>query len=243
MQTAFPNLKASVDTVRAISNEIDAHVQEALKNPAIQARHETTLCAATVILSGFLESFLREMAEEVISDICGRGVPFDSLPSKIRVAHYSEGALYLQKMARQEKKENPLILAQAADVARRLASVGAPQLPYEILWEAFADTQANPGPEQVGAFLKRFHIERPLPTLAGAMGVLENNLLLRLTSFIEIRNECAHTGSARNVPTTNDLLGYCDLVEEIGKGILVVFQGILCQPPYVVAQRVPQGIP
>jgi hypothetical protein len=242
MQKAFPNLKASLDTVRAISDDINARAQEALKDPAIQARHETTLCAATVILSGFLESFLREVAEEVINDICNRGLPFDSLPSKLRVAHYSDGALYLQKMARQEKKESPVVLAEAADVARRLASVGAPQLPYEILWEAFADTQANPGPDQVSAFLKRFHIEKPLPTLADAMGILENNLLLRLTSFMSIRNECAHTGSARNAPTTSDVLGYCDLIEEIGKGIVAVFQDTLAKPPYVVpAAAAPVG--
>jgi hypothetical protein len=240
MQKALPNLKASLDTVRAITTDIDSHVQDALRDPAIQARHETTLCAATVILSGFLESFLRDVAEEVISDICSRGVPFDSLPSKIRVAHYSDGALYLQKMARQEKKEDPVVLAEAADVARRLASVGAAQLPYEILWEAFADTQANPGPEQVSSFLKRFHIDKPLPTLADAMGILENNLLLRLASFMSIRNECAHTGSARNAPTTSDVLGYCNLIEEIGKGIVAVFQDTLRKPPYVVPPPVAQ---
>src|ERR1700680_2227126 len=109
MQKAFPNLKASLDRVRAITDEIDARVQEALKDPAVQARHETTLCAATVILSGFLESFLREVAEEVISDICNRQLPFNSLPSKIRTAHYWDGALYVREMARQERSEDPVV--------------------------------------------------------------------------------------------------------------------------------------
>jgi len=234
MQKALPNLKASLDRVRAITNDIDSHAQDALRDPAVQARHETTLCASTVILSGFLESFLRDVAEEVISDICTRGVPFNTLPSKIRVAHYSDGALYLQEMARLEKKENPVILTKAADAARRLASVGGSQLPYELLWEAFAETQANPGPDQISAFLRRFHIDQPLPTLAGAMSTSENNLLLRLRSFMEIRNECAHTGSAANVPTTNDVLGFCSLIEEIGTGMVAVFQDTLGKPPYVV---------
>jgi hypothetical protein len=239
---ALPNLRGSLDKVRAIANDIDSQAQDALRDPMIQARHETTLCAATVILSGFFESFLRELAEEVIGDICNRGIPFDQLPSKIRVAHYGEGALYLQKMARDEKKEDPIILAKAADAARRLASVGGPLMPYELLWEAFADTQANPGPDQVSTFLRRFHIDQPLPTLAAAMNTSENNLILRLKSFIEIRNECAHNGMAASVPTTNDALGFCDLVEEIGQGIVAVFQNTLGQPPYV-AQAAPQIAP
>jgi hypothetical protein len=241
MQNAFPNLKASLDRVRAISNDIDARVQDALKDPAIQARNETTLCAATVILSGFLESFLREVAEEVINDICNCAVPFNSLPSKIRIAHYWDGALYLREMARQGRSEDPVVLAKASDAARRLASVGSPQLPYEILWEAFAETQANPGPDQISTFLKRFHINQPLPTLAAAMGTTQNNLSLRLRSFMEIRNECAHTGSASTVPTTTDVQGYCDLIEQLGNGIVAVFQNILGQPPYVAAQPAPQA--
>jgi hypothetical protein len=196
------------------------------------------LCAATVILSGFLESFLREVAEEMVGEICNRQVPFDRLPSKIRVAHYWEGALHLREMARQERSEDPVILAKAADTARRLASVGSAQLPYEILWEAFAETQANPGPEQISAFLKRFHIDDPLPTLAVAMSTTQNNLSLRLRSFMEIRNECAHTGSASKVPTTSEVRGFCELIEQLGGGVVAVFQNTLGQPPYVTAPAV-----
>src|SRR5437660_6393375 len=145
MQTALLNLKASLDRVRAIADDIDTRVLDALRYAMVQARHETTLCAATVILSGFLESFLKEVAEEMIADICSRAVPFDQLPPKIRITHYWDGALHIREMARQERSADPLVLAKAADAARRLASVGAAQLPYEILWEAFAETQANPG--------------------------------------------------------------------------------------------------
>lgn len=232
MQNALPNLKASVDKVIAIADDIDAHAQDALKDAAVQARHETTLCAATVILSGFLESFLREIAEEMIAEICNRGIPFDQLPSKVRITHYWEGALHLRDLAGEEKGSNPLVLAQASDAARRLASVGSNQMPYEILWEAFANTQANPGSKEIGAYLKRFHITDPIPTLAGAMNMSENTMALLLNSFMEIRNECAHTGSAKNVPTTSDVRGYCKLLEDIGTGIVAVFQKVLAAHPY-----------
>jgi hypothetical protein len=235
MPNALSNLKASIDRVRAIAADINAHAQDALKDPAIQARYETTLCAATVILSGFLESFLREAAEEMISDICSRVIPFDQLPSKIRVTHYWEGALHIREMARQERSADPLMLAKASDAARRLASVSSAQPPYEILWEAFADTQANPGPDQIGAFLKRFDINEPLPTLAAAMNTTANTLSLSLRSFMEIRNECAHTGKAKNVPTTSDVLGYCDLIQAVGSGVIALFQAALAAAPYAPA--------
>lgn len=235
MRNALPNLKASLNRVRAIANDVDAHVQEALADTTIQARHETTLCAVTVILSGFLESFLREVAEEMITDICGRSLPFDLLPPKIRIAHYWDGALHIRELARQERKEDPLVLAKAADAARRLASVGAVQLPYEILWEAFADTQANPGPEEIATFLKRFDISDPLPTLAAAMNMTPNTLALSLRSFMEIRNECAHTGSATNIPTASDVRDYCRLVEDVGTGIISVFRSALSAPPYALS--------
>src|SRR5689334_10047289 len=116
MQKALDNLKASLSRVRDIATDIDHHVQAALADSAIQARHETTLCAATVILSGFLESFLREIAEEMVTEICSRALPFDNLPNKIRVTHYWDGGNWLREIARRERTENPVLLAKAADV-------------------------------------------------------------------------------------------------------------------------------
>jgi hypothetical protein len=239
MQNALPNFKTSLEKVRAIADDIDAHASDALRDATIQARHETTLCAATVILSGFLESFLREVAEEMIAEMCGRAVPFDQLPPKVRVTHYWEGALHIREMARKERNADPLVLAKAEDAARRLASVGSGQMPYEILWEAFAQTQANPGPAELSDYLKRFHIDKPLPTLAAAMKVSENNLTINLRSFMEIRNECAHTGSAKNIPTTSAVRDYCQLLADLGTGIVTVFENLLAAPPYAVPAPAP----
>jgi hypothetical protein len=235
MQKALPNLNSSLNRVRDIAVDIDAHAPEALKDPAIQARHETTLCAATVILSGFLESFLRDLAEEIITDICNRSVPFDSLPAKLRITHFWEGALWLREIARQEKSEKPVILTKAVDVARRLASATNLQTPYELIWEAFAETRANPGPQEIGDFLRRFEVVDPLPTLAAAMNTTQNTLVISLESFMQVRHECAHTGSAKIMPTTTSVQAYCDLIEQLGTGIVAVFQNTLSKPPYVVA--------
>lgn len=242
MQQALANLQSSLNRVRDITAEIDANAQAALKDSAILARHETTLCAATVILSGFLESFLKEIAEDVIGEICSRAVPFANLPDKVRVTHFWDGARCVSDMARRERSENPVVLAKATDAARRLASVSS-QAPYEMLWEAFAETQANPGPDEIRDFLKRFAIDKPLPTLAAAMKVGENTLIIGLSSFMEVRNECAHTGSATNVPTTTSVREFCDLIEQVGAGIMTVFQEILGRPPYTAARPAAPAIP
>lgn len=236
MQKATTNLKASLTRVRDIAADIDANAQDALANPPIQARHETTLCAATVILSGFLESFLREVAEEMIMEICSRAVPFDKLPSQIRMTHYGDGGGKLKEVVRKNRKQ-PLSLEKASDVARRLASVIANEPPYEILWEAFADTQANPGSREIGDFLRRFGVDNPIPSLADAMQYTENRFSLELTSFIEVRNECAHTGALTVALTTTSVTGFCDLIEAVGDGVVTTLLATLNKPPYVPAHR------
>jgi hypothetical protein len=232
MQRALTNLRTSLQSVRDIAADIDANAGVALRQPDVMARYHTVLCAVTVILSGFLESFIREVAEEMILEMCSRAVPFANLPATIRTTHYMEGGRWLQKVAKAEKHEDPVTHAKAADGVRRLASVVSGTAPYEIVWEAFTDTQANPGPSEISAFLKRFDVDEPLPTLAREVNTTQNTLSLRLRSFIEIRNECAHTGSSRNIPTTTDVQGYCDLLDQLGDGVVKVFVSRLGRPPY-----------
>ena len=107
MQQALANLQSSLNRVRDITSDIDANAQAALADLAIQARHETTLCAATVIFSGFLESFLKEIAEEVIGDICSRALPF-SICDKVRITHFWDGAKCIGELARRERSERIL---------------------------------------------------------------------------------------------------------------------------------------
>src|SRR6185312_16244443 len=123
MGKALTNLMSSLKKARAIADDIDDRAQFALQDTAEFARHETTMCAVTVIVSGFLESFLREIAEETISEICGRNVPFKRLPQKIQITHFRDGALHIKKIAGGE-------MGLTSDAARRLASVTEPALPY-----------------------------------------------------------------------------------------------------------------
>jgi hypothetical protein len=247
MQKALLNLKTSVQRVRDIASDIDNNASGALADPAILARHQTTQCAVTVILSGFLESFMKEVAEGMISEICARNIPFQDLPDKIRVTHFLAGGYFLHQKAKNEQKARAFAMTESAEVVRRLASVGVPQSPYELLWEAFADTKANPGPDAIGDFLRNFDVQKPLPTLAAAINVSENILVIRLRSFMEVRNECAHTGSSSKVPTTSDIQDYCDLVEQTATGAVLVLQAVLARDPLAAAtlnrQQPPPTVP
>ncbi len=178
---------------------------------------------------------MKEVAEGMISEICTRNIPFQNLPDKIRVTHFLAGGYFLHQKAKDEQKAKAFAMNESADVVRRLASAGVPQPPYELLWEAFADTKANPGPDAIGDFLRNFGVQKPLPTLAAAMNVSENTFVIPLLSFMEVRNECAHTGSSSNVPTTSDIQGYCDLVEQTASGTVLVLQAVLARDPFAAA--------
>ena len=185
--------------------------------------------------------FLREVAEEMIADICSRAVPFDQLPSKVRVTHYWDGALHLREMAAEGKEARiPLYLLELEDAARRLASVGSGPDALRDSMGSVRQTQANPGPEEIGDLSKAVsHRRASTDTCSRDERSPKTRSRSSLDSFMEIRNECAHTGSAKNIPTTSDVRGYCELLADLGTGIVAVFQNVLAAPPYAVPAPAP----
>jgi len=75
------------------------------------------------------------------------------------------------------------------------------------------------------------------------MKTTPNTLVISLDSFMKVRHECAHTGSAKIMPTTTDVTGYCALIERLGTGMVNVFQNVLGKPPYLILPPAPQGGP
>jgi hypothetical protein len=113
------------------------------------------------------------------------------------------------------------ILSTSRDVARRLASVNSPP-PFELLWEAFAETKGNPGPNVVKEFLSRFGVKKPMDALSRHVQRTHSTIHAQLDSFIAVRNECAHSGIPTAIPTPSEVSGYCDLLEAVGNGITSV---------------------
>lgn len=226
ISAALSNLRNSLDSVTNIADEIDKDVGRALRDSTVLGRHLTMQRAATVILSGFLESFLREAAQEAISELCSMQIPFDQLHRKIRSTHYRGGIDYVKREVEEANGRYAFEDKRAAAAAARLASPGS-SASYDLIWEAFAETHANPGPETIKTYLKRFGVQNPMEKLAEATGTPAPSLTTRLRSFISVRNECAHTGSSKIDLTTSDVRSYRELIELVANGVASVLRDVL----------------
>jgi hypothetical protein len=174
-----------------------------------------------VILSGFLESFLKQLADSCIGAICALNRPFSSLPDKIRYSHYEFGGAVLSQRAKDDRANRPSrVQATVDDIASRLDSVSG--TPYDLVWEAFAETHANPNSETIKIYLKRFGVEKPWEKITNEVGPRPLGLQGELDSFLLLRHECAHTGTASIVPTPSEIRGFCDMLGLIGDAIVKV---------------------
>jgi RiboL-PSP-HEPN len=221
MRKALRNLGISLVRVRSITKDIDKSLAEALRSHSVRERHEITQCACSAVISGFFEAFLKEVAESFIGDVSALRIPFDMLPVAIQKAHYGKGGVILS--AKQDGKGNYVwVTASPGDIARRLASVGA--VPYDLLWEAFADTRANPGPEVIKELLRLLGVKDQSSKLEAKTGISWGIIETQLSSFLAVRNECAHTGRASNVPTPSDLRAYAIFLVRVARGIVMVLE-------------------
>lgn len=236
MSNSLVSFKESLARIRDIINDINANAAQVLKDAAVRERYETIRCATMVILSGFFESFLRNTADEYIAELCSRAVPFDDLPERIRATHYMGSANLLVKRAEREKRANPM--SESASMVQRLASVVS-AMPYELVSEAFGDTRANPSAQVVKEFLGRFGIEKPGEQLVSASGLSQSGVDTTFSSFIALRNECAHTGTAGNVPTGGEIVDYCDFLDKVATAIINILDIHFSSPPLSVALAAP----
>ncbi|NMO15970.1 hypothetical protein HPC49_17190 [Pyxidicoccus fallax] len=232
---ALQSLRDSLDLVRDIANDIDANASAALASAAVRARHDTIQCASVVLLSGYFESFLKQLAEETVATICSFGAPFSTLDKRIREAHFEHGGRVLQEVSKAARSSRPhdWVKANSADIARRLHSVSN-AAGYEIVWEAFADTKSNPGVEVVRDFLLRFGVEGGWDKIAVHCRVTKQWAQTALTNLIAIRNECAHTGKVAVIPSPSELRQFCDNLKDLAEAIAALIQSHLAQMQQVV---------
>lgn len=220
--TALSEFQNSVKRVRDIANEITAQAAAALADATLRERHETIQCSCVVILVGYFESFIRNLAKEAVSTLCAASPPFASLDAKIRSTHFEHGGRILQSKASGKRKFS-WILASQEDIARRLSSVAAPS--YEIVWEAFANTNANPGVDVVQEFLGNFGIKKGWEKIAIENKVTSQWARDSLDNIIVVRNECAHTGAVSVIPAPSTLIQYATNIEDIAKAMCTLVLG------------------
>lgn len=236
MRKALRNFQVALVQVRGITLDIDAALAAALADRSLRDRHEIMQCACAAILSGYFEAFLKDVAEAFIGDVSVLRIPFTALPKAIQQTHYAKGGTVLS--AKQTNKgKYSWVAATPDDIARRLASVRG--IPYDLLWEAFADTQANPTPEVVRELLGFTGLSRAWSKLAMKTGMSENTMENQLDSFLAVRNECAHTGRATVIPTPGDIRGFAMLFAKLSRGIVSILEDHLASTEFNRALAVP----
>jgi hypothetical protein len=181
-------------------------------------------CGSVVLLSGYLENFLKDCMAAFITQVNALGKPLSKLPVDMKYTHFEYGARALGKQLKKDKKLGNTALCE--DLAVRLASVNT-STGYTLAWEAFAETQANPGPIVIGGLLSAVGVNHPWKQLKASTPSGLGDLELFLTTFIEMRNECAHSGNTTSPPTASELLQYVQNFAGLGQAMITVLDSRL----------------
>jgi len=79
---------------------------------------------------------------------------------------------------------------------------------------------AEEEPEEYGYLVEQ--MDRSGKVAGAHVQKSQHTIHTQLDSFIAFRNECAHNGIPQTFPTANQVIGYCDLIEEVADGIVSV---------------------
>lgn len=218
MRTAFSNLKVSLDHVRDIANDLQQRLLQPGQNIQTRSSTQTISCGTVVIMSGYFESFLADIAKAFIINLCNAQIPFNSLPVKIQTTHFTDGSRFLHDITRNRLRWHT---STKEDVLRRLNTV-LTVTPYELLWEAFADTNSNPGVQTVEEILKKCGLSDVWVLLKSKSNVEPEVQKLKLEAFVSLRNECAHTGTATTIPSPQKILETCDDLELLSNAMVEI---------------------
>ena len=183
-------------------------------------------CGAVVLFSGYLESFIKDCMRAFIAEVNALGHPLTKLPEGMKQTHFRVGAKMLAWQLKLDKRAGST--ARCEDLAARLASVSA-LTGYTLAWEAFANTEANPGPEVVAALLSSVGVKRGWEKLKVAAPTGLVDLRTFLTSFMLMRNECAHSGNTTSPPGASDLLEYGRNLSGLGTAMVSVLSARLAE--------------
>lgn len=233
MRQVLADFDASLNRIRALANSIVAGTADALSNSAIRELHETQQCGAIVLMTGYFEAFLKELVRRFIEDLSASGIAFSALPENIRNRHFAGGGKVLTKATECAHKGKPAPFGSATreDIVARLHSPSNAGGSYQIVWEAFADTQANPGPNAVKEIAHGLGLKTFWPTVSTHSGAparwSDTALTTKLADLVAKRNACAHTGTVSPIPTAADILEFADMLQALGTGFVTALEAKL----------------
>jgi len=225
MRQALGEFILSLNGIRALANNINQNTGQALANSSVRQLHETQQCGAIVLLTGYFEAFLKELVRRYLRDLCLSGVAFSALPARMQHKHFEGGGKILTKASEAGRTGITTSFGSATreDVVARLYSTSA-NANFNIVWEAFADTGANPRAAVVKTIGNDLGLEdfwRSISTNSGDPARWSDTAVIsKLDDLISRRNSCAHTGIVNPIPTAFDILDFSDLLQVIGESFV-----------------------
>lgn len=226
MRQALADFGTSLKRIRDLAQNIASATGAALASSAVRDLHETQQCGAIVLMTGYFEAFLKDVVRRFIQDLALSGLAFSGLPESIRDRHFEGGGKVLTRASEFARRGKPAPFGNATreDIVARLHSATGAGVTYQIVWEAFADTQANPGPDIVRDIAQGLGLRDVWPTIASNSGDptrwSPTGLTSKLADLVAKRNACAHTGTVSPVPAAADILDFADMLEALGAGLV-----------------------
>lgn len=217
----FEKFKQDVEKIETVAGWLVMPM--AIRSDGLLAANAIS-CGCVVLLSGYFESYLKESMQAFIQSVNKLEKPFAKLPDEIQYTHFYKGGQILQQTTKNKSANNK---KQSENIAVRLASVSN-FIGYELVWEAFADMKSNPGPEVIKDAIKNIGVKDAW----GKIHQIESHkgqLDIFLKSFVEKRNECAHTGRLPSAPTRSELIEYGENLIAISNAIRKILTDQLAQ--------------
>ncbi|WP_349736562.1 MAE_28990/MAE_18760 family HEPN-like nuclease [Pseudomonas jessenii] len=238
MRQTLNEFYSSLNRIRALANHILQNTGQALANASVRELHETQQCGSIVLLTGYFEAFLKDLVKAYMRDLCATGVAFLSLPQSIQNKHYEGGGKILTKASEAGRKGLTTSFGSATreDIVSRLNSSSlSPNAGFQIVWEAFADTGANPRADVVktiGKDLGLVDFWRAISNNSGSQATWSDTAITtKLDDLISKRNSCAHTGIVTPIPTASDILDFADMLTAVGEGFVKSLEAQLSNYP------------
>lgn len=224
IRCTYTDFAGSVKPVKRLMNSIRKNAASALRDSNVREQHETIQCASVVVMSGYLETFIKDLSKTFFDELKLKGTGLQVLEAaepenKYALTHFRNGAKLLAQMT----KSNSANLSYCEDLIKRLHApiINENEPPA---WEAFAFTEANPGPKVLKRFLKDLGIQDPFKSVSDSIGNAYSDTYFEtsLTSFIKIRNECAHSGKAKQIPSPQTIDDHVNVLRALTLGICKV---------------------
>lgn len=219
IRASYTEFSASAGPILKLMVRVQNESAQAMRDSTLLAQHNTIQLGGVVLLSGFLESFLRATCEAYFTELLSKGYGMNRLSAAFLETHLREGAGYLEDLVKREVKRKNSLADSSAFVRRLVAPIlDATKSP---VWEAFARTQGNPSPDVVKSMLSGLEIRGGFDAIATALKgkYSASTLASLLKNMNDIRNECAHTGTAASVPQPSTIIDLVEFTRYLALGI------------------------